>query len=76
MEEMANANKILTRKVERKLPLGRRSRRWEDNVKVGDKQMGLGDVGWIELAQDMVQWQAELRNELSNSIRGEDSLAT
>jgi hypothetical protein len=33
---------------------------WDDNVgiKMDLKEMGCGDVDWIHLAQDMVQWLA------------------
>jgi hypothetical protein len=34
MDEMGNAYKILVKKSERKRPLGRSSRRWEDIIKI------------------------------------------
>jgi hypothetical protein len=42
-------------KPERKSPLGRRRRRWVDNIKMDLREMGLGGMGWIELAQDRDQ---------------------
>jgi len=43
---------VLVGKPERKRPLGRPSRRWEDNIKMDLQEVGCGGMGWIELAQD------------------------
>ena len=45
-------------KPERKRPLGRPRRRWEDNIKVDLQEVGCGGVDWIELAQDRDRWRA------------------
>jgi len=37
---------------ERKTPLGRPRRRWEDNIKMNLQEMGQGGMDWIEMAQD------------------------
>jgi hypothetical protein len=52
-------------KPEGKRLLGRRRRRWEDNIKMVLRQMGWGDMHWIDLAQDRDQWRA-LVNTLMN----------
>jgi hypothetical protein len=39
-------------------PLGRRRRRWEDNIKMDLREIGFGDVDWIYLAQDRDRWRA------------------
>jgi hypothetical protein len=39
-------------------PLGRPRRRWEDNIKMDLREIGIGGTNWIQLAQDRVQWQA------------------
>jgi hypothetical protein len=44
--------KILIGKPEGKKPLGRRRRRWEDNIKMGLRETGWEGVDWIHLAQD------------------------
>jgi hypothetical protein len=72
MGNVTKANTVLARKVERKISLGRLSCRWEVNIEIGDKYV----VDWIELVKDVVQWQAEHINDLSQSIRGEDCLTT
>jgi hypothetical protein len=39
-------------KPERKSPLGRPMRRWEDKIKMDFKEIGYGGMDWIELAQN------------------------
>jgi hypothetical protein len=36
-------------------PLGRHRRRWEDNIKMNLREIGLGDTDWIHLAQNRDQ---------------------
>jgi len=57
---------VLVGKPERKRPLGRRRRRWEDNIKMDLQEVGCGVTGWIELAQDRDRWRA-LVNAVMNS---------
>jgi hypothetical protein len=45
-------------KPEGKRPLGRPSRRWEDNIKVDLHEVGCMGMDWIELAQDRDSWRA------------------
>ena len=42
---------------ERKGPLGRHRRRWEDNIKPGVQDIGRGVV-WIYLTEDRGKWRA------------------
>ena len=42
----------LVGKSEGKRPLGRRWRRWEDNIKIYLQEVGCGGMDRIELAQD------------------------
>jgi hypothetical protein len=44
--------------VWRKEPLGRPTRRWEDNIKMDLWEIGFGGTDWIHMAQDMDWWQA------------------
>jgi len=48
----------LVGKPEGKRPLGRPSRRWEDNIKMDIQEEGCGGMDWIELAQDRNRWRA------------------
>jgi hypothetical protein len=43
---------------EGKRPLGRPRRRWEDGIRMNLREVGLGDVDWIRLAQDRDRWRA------------------
>jgi hypothetical protein len=38
--------------------VGRPRRRWEDNVKMDLRELGIDGANWIQLAQDSVQWRA------------------
>ena len=44
-------------KPDRRRPLRRPRRRWEDNIKMDFQAMGCGGMDWIELAQDGYRWQ-------------------
>jgi hypothetical protein len=39
-------------KPEGKRPLRRPRRKWEDNIKMDHREIGWGDMNWIDLAQD------------------------
>jgi hypothetical protein len=43
---------------ERKRPLGRPRRRWEDGIRMDLREIGWGSVEWIKLAQDRDRWRA------------------
>jgi hypothetical protein len=57
---MSIAYRILVGKAERKRPLGRPRRRWEDNtnIKMDLRELGWGGMDWIDLTQDRDQWRA------------------
>ena len=57
MGEGRGVHRVLVGKPEGKRPLGRRRCRWEDNVKMDLREMGLGG-DWMELAQDRDRWRA------------------
>jgi hypothetical protein len=40
---------------EGKRPLGRPRRRWEDNIKMDLREMGIDGANWIRLARNRVQ---------------------
>jgi hypothetical protein len=58
MGERRNASRILVGKPEGRRPLGRRRRRWVDNIKIGLREIGWDGMDWIDLAQEMDQWRA------------------
>ena len=45
-------------KPEGERPLGRPSRRWEDNIKTDLQEVGWVGMDWIDLAQDRDRWRA------------------
>jgi hypothetical protein len=58
MGEKKNACRILVGKPERKKPLERPRRRWEDNIKMNLRDIECGGMYWIDLSQDRDQWRA------------------
>jgi hypothetical protein len=50
--------KVLVGKPEGKRPLGRPKRRWEDGIRMDLRDIGLGGVDWIRLAQNRGRWRA------------------
>jgi hypothetical protein len=58
MGEGRGVCRILVGRPEGKRPLGRPRRRWEDNIKVDLREIGIDGANWIQLAQDMIQWRA------------------
>jgi hypothetical protein len=49
---------FLVGRPEDKRPLGRPRYRWEDNIKLDLREIGIDEANWIQLAQDRVQWRA------------------
>jgi hypothetical protein len=58
MGEERKVYKVLVRKPEGKRPLGTPRRRWEDGIRMDVREIGLGGVDWIRLAQDRDRWWA------------------
>jgi hypothetical protein len=50
--------RVLVGRPEGKRPLGRPRCRWEDNIKIDLRKIGIGWANWIRLAEDSVQWRA------------------
>jgi len=50
MGEGRSLYRVLVGKPERKSPLRRSRRRWEDNIKMDLQKVGCGGMDWIELA--------------------------
>jgi hypothetical protein len=58
MGEGRGVYSVLVARAEGKRPLGRSRRRWEDNIKLDLREIGIDGANWIHLAQDRVQWRA------------------
>jgi hypothetical protein len=50
--------KVLVGKPEGKRPRGRPRHGWEDGIRMDLREIGLGGVDWIRLAQDRDRWLA------------------
>ena len=53
-----NAFKILTGKPTGKKPLGRPRLRWEDNIRMDLKKMGINIRNWVDSGQARDYWRA------------------
>jgi hypothetical protein len=51
---------VLVGRPEVKRPLGRPRRRWEDNIKMDLREIGIDGANWIRLAQDRVHWRVSV----------------
>jgi len=58
MGERRDAYRFWWGKPERKRPLGRHRRSWEDNIKMYHQEVRCGSMNWIDLAQDRARWRA------------------
>jgi hypothetical protein len=58
MGEGRGVYRVLVGRPEYKRPLGRPRRRWEYNIKMDLREIGIGGANWIRLAQDRVRWWA------------------
>jgi hypothetical protein len=58
MGEEREVHRVFVGKPEGKRPLGRLSRRWEENIKMDVQEVGGGGGDWMELARDMDRWLA------------------
>ena len=57
MEEGRSVFKILTGKPIGMRPLGRPSRRWEDNVRIYLKEISINTKNWVGSVQDRCYWR-------------------
>jgi hypothetical protein len=58
MGEGRGVYRVLVGRPEGKRPLGIPRSRWEDNIKMDLREIGIDGANWIRLAQDKFQWQA------------------
>jgi hypothetical protein len=53
---MRNAYRVLVGKPEGKRPLENRGRRWEDNIRMDDREIGWDGVDRMHVVEDRDQW--------------------
>ena len=67
-EEGRNAFKILTGTPAGNRPLGRPRRRWENNIRMDLKGIGINTRNWVDSAQDRDYWRALENSALNHWI--------
>jgi hypothetical protein len=58
MRERRGLCRVLMGKPDKKRPLGRHRRRWENNINMDLQELGCEGMDWIDLAQDRNRWRA------------------
>jgi hypothetical protein len=58
MGDSRGACRILLGRREGKRPVERPMRRWKDNNEMGFKEVGMGGMDWVYVAQDRGRWRA------------------
>jgi hypothetical protein len=58
MGEGRGVYRVLVGRPEGKRPLGRPRCRWDDNINMDPRKIGIDSVNWIRLAQGKVEWRA------------------
>jgi hypothetical protein len=66
--------RVLVGRPEGKRPLGRPRHRWEDNIKMDLREIGIDGAYWIWLAQDRVQWRAFVNTVMNLRVPEEGGL--
>jgi hypothetical protein len=56
MEEGRGVYRVLVWRPEGKRPMGRPRHRWEDNIKIDLREIGISAANWIWLAHDRIWW--------------------
>ena len=65
MGQRRGVYRVLEGKPEGMRPLGRRMRRWADNIMMDLQEVGCGVLDWIELAQDREIWRALVKSAMN-----------
>jgi hypothetical protein len=60
--------RVLVGRSEGKRLLGRPRRRWEDNINLDLREIGIDGANWIQLAQDRVRWRASVNTVINLRI--------
>jgi hypothetical protein len=69
MGEGRGVYRVLVGRPEGKRPLGRSRRRWEDNIELDLREIGIDGVNRIHLTQDRVQWRAFVNTMMNLRVR-------
>jgi hypothetical protein len=69
MGERRGVYRVLVGRPEGERPLGRRRRRWEDNIKLELRYIGVDGANWIRLAEDRVKLRAFVNTVMNLRVR-------
>jgi hypothetical protein len=69
MDEGRGIYRVLVGRPEGKRPLGKPRRRWEDNIRMNLREIGIDGANWIRLAQDRVQWRVFVSTVMSLRVQ-------
>ena len=58
MGDRRGAYRVLVGRPDRKRPIGRPRRRWDDNIKTDLQEVEWGGMEWITVTQDRDRWRA------------------
>ena len=65
MEEGRSAFRILAGKPTGKMSLGEPMCKWEDNIRIDSKEIGINTRYWVDSAQDRDYWRAIMNSALN-----------
>jgi hypothetical protein len=68
MGEGRGINRILVGRPEGKKPLERPKCRWENNINIDFREIGIDGANWIRLSQDMVRCRAFVNTVLNPRV--------
>jgi hypothetical protein len=68
MGEGRGVYSVLVGRPKGKRPLGRPRHRWEDNIKLDLREIGIDGVNWVQLAQDSVQRRAFVKTVMNLQV--------
>jgi hypothetical protein len=68
MGEGTGVYRVLVWRSEGKRPLERARRRWEDNIKMDLREIGVDGTNLIRLAYDRVQWGAFVNTDIFEKL--------
>jgi hypothetical protein len=68
MGEDRNVYRVFIGKPEGKRPLGRLRRRWEDEIRMDVREIGWGNVHWIQLTQDRGRWRTLVNTVMNRRV--------
>ena len=67
-EQRRDAYRVLVGKPERMRPLERPSCRWEDNIKMGLREVRWEGINWIDVVQDRDRWRAAVNTVMNLQV--------